>query len=280
MKRTWYAIDVSVTSDQAEAVEDAFNRLDSLGTEIDLLTAPGSDAIVVTGYFKDRPDAAEFRRVLGEAMEDIPDARLRLVEETDWLAEWKKHWKPVETDRFVIAAPWAVVPPCEKIVIRIEPSMAFGTGTHETTQLCLNAVERLASPGKSFTDVGTGTGILAIAAAKLGASPVHACDTDEDAVVLARENAAANDVPEVEITTGPLAPDAPAADIVCANLTLDVIMPMLVLLVEKTRRKLILSGILVEQLPAIQRALDEQRLSNPDIWIRGEWAAVVVDTSH
>ena len=84
----------------------------------------------------------------------------REVQNEDWLAEWKKHWKPTTVGRFVIAPPWENVDDSQKIVIRIEPNMAFGTGTHETTQLCLRAIEANYHPGDSFLDVGTGPGIL------------------------------------------------------------------------------------------------------------------------
>src|SRR5205085_3138018 len=104
----------------------------------------------------------------------------RVVEEIDWLAEWKKHWQPTEVGRFVIAPPWQEIDPGDKILIQIEPNMAFGTGTHETTQLCLDAISELYRPQLTFLDVGTGTGILAIAAAKLGGDQVLACDTDAD----------------------------------------------------------------------------------------------------
>ena len=93
---------------------------------------------------------------------------LREVADEDWLGEWKKSWQPVAVgERFLIAPPWSVIDDArDRIVIRIEPGMAFGTGTHETTRLCLSAIEEYFA-GESFLDVGTGTGILAIAAAKL-----------------------------------------------------------------------------------------------------------------
>src|SRR4029079_18467199 len=89
----------------------------------------------------------------------------REVPDRDWLAEWKRGWQPVEVGRFIIAPPWSEIS-VNRIVIRIEPGMAFGTGTHETTRLCLKAIEKYFRGG-SFLDVGTGTGILAMAAAKL-----------------------------------------------------------------------------------------------------------------
>src|SRR5258708_29342780 len=114
---------------------------------------------------------------------------IRAVADEDWLGEWKKSWQPVEVGaRFIIAPPWVEVShEPNRCVIRIEPGMAFGTGTHETTRLCLVAIEKYFAGG-SFLDVGTGTGILAIAAAKLFPSArLEACDTDADAITIASE---------------------------------------------------------------------------------------------
>ena len=120
---------------------------------------------------------------------------VREVAERDWLEEWKQNWQPVEIGRFIIAPPWSNLDEMhDRLIIRIEPGMAFGTGTHETTRLCLDAIQKHFAGG-SFLDVGTGTGILAIAAAKLfPEAHIEACDTDETAIEIARENAAANGV--------------------------------------------------------------------------------------
>src|SRR5258705_13674605 len=122
---------------------------------------------------------------------------VRDIADHDWLAEWKKNWHPVEVGRFLIAPPWSELPQSHnRLIIRIEPGMAFGTGTHETTSLCLAAIDKYFAGG-SFLDVGTGTGILAIAAAKLFPdSHIEACDTDPDAVAIASENARLNGVAE------------------------------------------------------------------------------------
>src|SRR5262249_49859629 len=149
--------------------------------------------------------------------------------------------------RFVVAPPWEKVVDKDKIVILIEPNMAFGTGTHETTQLCLKAIDENYLPGHSFLDVGTGTGILAIAAAKLasGSSEILACDTDADSIKIARENAQANGVGDkTDFLVGPITSETPQFDFVCVNLTIDAIVPILGLLLEKTKSTLVLSGIL------------------------------------
>ncbi|MBA2378771.1 MAG: 50S ribosomal protein L11 methyltransferase, partial [Blastocatellia bacterium] len=193
------------------------------------------------------------------------------------LAEWKKHWKPTEIGRFVIAPPWSEVDERdEQIVIRIEPNMAFGTGTHETTQLCVAAIERKFRDGTTMLDVGTGTGILAIAAARFAASAkIYAFDTDANSVAIARENAKLNGVDSsIELHEGTIEGLKTSFDLVCANLTLDVIIPILDDLIESTRETLILSGILGEQESEIVDELKSRGYPDIEITRKGEWIAV------
>ena len=161
---------------------------------------------------------------------------LREVADRDWLEEWKKNWQPVQVGRFVIAPPWIEIGDAPgRIVIRIEPGMAFGTGTHETTRLCLAAIEKHFNGG-SFLDVGTGTGILAMAAAKMfPGARIDACDTDPHAIEIARENAKANGVVnQIEFRVGSIEETTPSADLVCANLTADVILQIIPALISVT----------------------------------------------
>src|SRR5678815_4974358 len=198
----WYALDVDIDGAAHEAVEYALMEAGALGTET---TGRG-----VTAYFAETPNRERVRKELFEALRiyDLPsssvrDMNLRAVADRDWLEEWKQSWQPVEIGRFIIAPPWSNVDErAGRLIIRIEPGMAFGTGTHETTRLCLNAIQQHYSGG-SFLDVGTGTGILAIAAAKLFPhAHVEAYDTDEDAIAIARENAAANGVDQINFSVG------------------------------------------------------------------------------
>jgi ribosomal protein L11 methyltransferase len=151
--------------------------------------------------------------------------------------------------------------------------MAFGTGTHETTRLCLDAIEKHFKGG-SFLDVGTGTGILAIAAAKMFPDArVEACDTDAEAIEIARANAEANGVTSIEFRVGSVEETTPSADLVCANLTADVILQIIPALIGVTCGKLILCGILETQIEQILSVLGE---FDTEIRQEGEWAAIIV----
>jgi ribosomal protein L11 methyltransferase len=206
--------------------------------------------------------------------------QLREIEDRDWLGEWKKSWQPVEVGCFIIAPPWSEIQDARnRIVIRIEPGMAFGTGTHETTRLSLKAITRFFRGG-SFFDVGTGTGILAIAAAKLFPSArVQACDTDIEAIRIAHENARLNGVGErIEFLPGSLEiSSSSSADFVCANLTAEAIIALLPSLISATCGRLVLSGILDVQLDSVVEKLRDSGAPESFVMMQeGEWIALVI----
>lgn len=284
--QAWFAVDVTVSPEATTAAEEALADLADLGSSLDSLRKQPGEAVVVTGYLSAEPDLTEIRRSLdvmlavhGFSADSLHDITPRTVEDADWLAEWKRHWRPTEIGRFIVSAPWLDPDVGDRSLIRIEPNMAFGTGTHETTQLCLDVISDIYTSDQSMLDVGTGTGILAIAAAKLGGSRIIACDTDVDSVKIARENATLNDVAhKINFFDGSIDVDTPSADIVCANLTLDVIAPMLPLLLGKAQQHLLLSGILAEQEADITTQLARSQFSDLKFEIRrkGEWIAVIV----
>jgi ribosomal protein L11 methyltransferase len=288
----WYALDVEIEAAAREAVEYALMEAGALGTQTE--DRP-SNLFCVTAFFEQVPDRELVRAELANALRiydlassSIKELNIREVEDQDWLGEWKKNWQPVEIGRLVIAPPWSDVrvgP--DRIVIRIEPGMAFGTGTHETTRLCLKAIMRFFKGG-SFLDVGTGTGILAITAAKLfPIARVAACDTDVAAIEIARENARLNGVEEridfrvgslSELTGGVLEESVTAsADFVCANLTADAISSLLPALISASCGRLVLAGILDSQVDAIVDHLHKAGASDTLIMMQdGEWVALIV----
>jgi ribosomal protein L11 methyltransferase len=285
--KSWHAVDAIVTADAREAIEYGLMEAGAQGTE----TKDFGSNLIVSGYFDQDPEMESVRIALIDALRiyaleavSLIDLKIREVPERDWLAEWKKDWHPVEVGRFIITPPWKSEPGAvatgssrDRIVIQIEPGMAFGTGTHETTRLCLKAIEKHFHGG-SFLDVGTGTGILAMAAAKLfPEARIEALDTDPEAVEIARENARLNGVADrINFREGSVEEQTSSADLVCANLTAPVIIELLPLLLGATCGRLVLSGILTEQSELVQSRLLELGVDAFENESDGEWIALVV----
>jgi len=239
-------------------------------------------------YFQnatDQPDAA-VRTYLEELQQRglpaEPDQVFgQAVADQDWNREWKKNYHPVRIGKRLLIRPsWEPVPAdAPECVIEIDPEMAFGTGTHATTQLCLRMLEDHLQPGQRVLDVGTGTGILAIAAAKLGASRVAAFDVDEVAVETAVRNAAVNGVDGVIAFSTATMDSFEVADQrfdwLVANINRDQIVKMLPAMMEKCRYPLmiVLSGILVEEEPLLRDALSKYDLELCEISSQQEWLA-------
>ena len=185
---------------------------DGEGTPMPGVPSPPPGRAVVVGFFADRAAAEEARTSRGGALAEVPDE--------DWGEGWKRHFVPLDVGRVRIRPSWIDAPAPEGAVeVVLDPGMAFGTGSHATTSLCLAALSDLLHhrPGASVLDVGTGSGILAIAARKLGARRVAANDDDPKAVEVARENAAKNGV-DVEIVAEPLDRVGGVFDVVVANI--------------------------------------------------------------
>jgi ribosomal protein L11 methyltransferase len=279
MSEKWYALDVEIEPQAGEAVEYALMEAGASGTETT------TDSIRVTGYFDKIPNREEIRVQVSEALQiyqlptsSVRDMNVREVEQRDWLAEWKKNWQPVEVGSYIIAPPWTEIDDTQnRCVIRIEPGMAFGTGTHETTRLCLAAMQSYYEGG-SFLDVGTGTGILAIAAAACApAAHVEAFDTDEDAIRIASENAVLNGVADrINFHAGSIDEQTSSADFICANMTADVIAKLLPTLVALSCGRLVLSGILETQVQAVVDQLAQLAITEVEIPQDGEWVAIIV----
>jgi len=289
MTDEWYAIEATVDPSAVEAIEDLFNGIGALGTEVQQFYKKENEPLTVIGYFDELPDANLFDEKFSDALRiyDLSDSAIKslqrkTIEKTDWLAEWKKHWRPTRVGRFLIVPEWQDPPDVDyALIIRIDPNMAFGTGTHETTKLCLTAIGERLQRDDSFLDIGTGTGILAIAAAKvLGRTTgkLVAVDNDPLAVEIARENAGRNGVgDQIEFRCEEISANTPQVDFVCANLTLDIIQPMLPLLIEKSQRLLVLSGVLKEQQNALSDELECLGISNIETETAGEWISATIE---
>lgn len=193
----WLEISLRVDEESAEAISELFNQYGEGGAVVE---AWPDDLLVTVKTFVPSPD--ERLTPLYEALwhlgqiRPLPQPQVRELKEEEWAEAWKAHYEPQHIGRrLVVSLSWQAYAPSEgEVVISLEPGMAFGTGLHPTTRMCLEALEEHLSRGAKVLDVGTGSGILAIAAAKLGAERVLALDTDPLAVRIAKDNVLANGV--------------------------------------------------------------------------------------
>jgi len=207
----WLEISVSTDGEAAEAVVELFNRyghgqavvelpLDQFEFELDPDLQP--DTVIVKTYLRADGSASEAQRRIEEGLwhlgqiYPLPEPVIRVLAEKDWAEAWKRQYQIQRVGRRTVIVPaWEEYAPAPgEIVLLLEPGMAFGTGLHPTTRLCLRALEDHCPPEGDLLDVGTGSGVLAIAAAKLGARSVLALDADGAAVSVARENVVMNGV--------------------------------------------------------------------------------------
>ncbi|MDR3541713.1 MAG: 50S ribosomal protein L11 methyltransferase [Desulfosporosinus sp.] len=252
----WREVAVTVSSEGEEAVADLFYQLGCPGVSVEdpelLLKYMESGewdyhafgeveltgTTVVKGYFPEDDELTDkyekldlgIRELLQRFPNWVVQAKGISLKEEDWATAWKAYFKPLRIGKnFLIKPTWEPVNPLEgDIVLELDPGMAFGTGTHPTTTLCLKALEHMVKPGQTVFDLGTGSGILAIAAAKLGAK-VEAVDLDSVAIKVAQENVDLNGVKDrVRVLRGDLGTVLTGqADIVIANIIADVILTLL-----------------------------------------------------
>ena len=210
------------------------------------------------------------------------------TEDADWMNNWKKYFTQFYVDDILIVPSWEEVKPGDedKLVLHIDPGSAFGTGMHETTQLCLKALKEQVRDGDAVLDVGTGSGILSIAALKLGAGHAVGTDLDPGAVSAVAENLEANGIPEedMDMMIGNLIDDAKVQekvgtecyDLVLANILAEVLVPLApaVSRAMKPGGNLIMSGILEGKELMVAQALEKEGLVVTGIGRQGEWRSV------
>lgn len=238
---------------------------------------------VIHIYLPPRQSPAECIAFLGGRFEacGIPfEMATAGVREENWATAWKTYYHPIELSKKLAICPsWEEYSPRSgQQVIRLDPGMAFGTGTHETTRLCLSLLEEALAPGMTMLDVGTGSGILAICAKKLGAGRTAGVDIDEVAVRTAKENAALNGCGEIEFLCGDLAKDVQGTfDVICANIVADAIIrlsPDLPKLLSP-EGVCIVSGIIDTRKDEVLAALRAAGLSPETIREENGWAAIL-----
>jgi ribosomal protein L11 methyltransferase len=280
----WTQVSVTVDGEGAEAAAEVLRRFAHQGVSLELPpTGADSDIVVpdaygrvrVSIYLPEHEDTPARRRQIEEALwhlgqiYPVPDPSYHPVREEDWASAWKEHYTPFRIGRRILVCPaWETPRPGpDDVVVQMDPGMAFGTGLHPTTRMCLESVEEHAGPGVGVLDLGTGSGILAIAAALLGARPVLALDTDQVAVRMARQNCDTNDVADtVQVVRGSLRELQSGVlwDLVLVN----ILAPVIVQLLRDGLAEhvspggvMVLSGIIDHQAPKVLEALDECRVS-------------------
>jgi ribosomal protein L11 methyltransferase len=304
----WLEVSLSVNGELAEAVADVLARFAPNGvmTEQGVRYTDNEDEgtpagpITVRAYLEMNDYIEEKRQKLEESLyylgmiQPLPAPIYKEIADQNWMEAWKQHYKPILIGkRLVILPAWLDSPDPNRVAIRIDPGMAFGTGTHPTTQLCLELMEAIAGaygpPPVRVIDVGCGSGILSIAALKLGARAALAVDIDPGSIKNARENAATNHVGDElilgvgsvqEILDGKFA--FSKAPLVVANILAPVIIRLfdegLAELVEENG-VFVLSGILQEQAQGVIEAGQARGLRLNERKQIGDWIALTISRS-
>jgi ribosomal protein L11 methyltransferase len=280
---SWTEIALIVPEDLKDTVTGTLHELGAAGLWESGEVAPGQTRLVA--YFESPADLESIREavaiVFERAGEFPPELKATPVAERDWAEGWKKSWSPFPmARRFFVIPSWSEADaPADRFAIRIDPGQAFGTGTHETTQLTLQAMEVWLEPRHTVLDLGTGSGILAIGASLLGARAVHACDTDPVAIEVARENIVRNDAGSIGLMCGSVDAIATGSTgFIACNLTADVILEIFPEIYRAMRLHgiAVLSGILTTQSMGIRLRASALGLAVLEETTRGEWCALVI----
>lgn len=209
-------------------------------------------------------------------------ASTETVSDADWENSWKKYFQPVRVADFMVVKPTWVdynADP-DQVVIEVDPGMAFGTGNHETTRLCLALMEKFVHEGETVADVGCGSGVLALAAAKMGAEHVYALDVDPIAVEVTQQNAAVNGVQNtVEAIQSNLLsalPEGTTVDMVVCNIIADAIIQLTPSIPDVLRKNgmFLCSGIIADRLNDVLKALNDANLRVISMLRAGEWVGL------
>lgn len=287
----WLEVSVQADGEAAEAVSEVFNRYGRGGAVIEHLLADGIGAhdevsrLTVKAYLA--VDDLTGKRKIEEALwhlgqlYPIPAPTFQVIAEADWATAWKKHYAVLHVGkRTVIVPQWQTYDPRPgEVIVVLDPGMAFGTGTHPTTRSCLIALEEAIVPGMRVLDLGTGSGVLSIAAARQGAASVLAVDIDAVAVDAARRNVALNGVADiVRVEAGSLERAEGPYDLVLVNILARAILDLLeqgLAAVLRPGGTLIASGIIDHQAPEVREAFAAHDLSVVDCLADHDWIALV-----
>jgi len=300
-KASWLEISLQVSQEQAEAVAEVLGHFTQEGVVIEQLTEEDNlssipileNSVKVFGYLFADEEVEELKIRLEESLwhlsqiQPLPAPTYRLIHDQDWMSSWKKQYRPFKVGKKLAILPaWAENTFPDLIPIRINPGMAFGTGTHPSTQLCLEIMESKVQPGQNIFDIGCGSGILSAAAIKLGAGRVYSVDISAAAIASSAENADLNQVCEkIELYKGSVSEIIGGcfgilqAPLVIANILASVILRLfddgLAELVEPGGF-LILSGILTPQISEVSSKAEAFGLQLVEQLQIDDWAALVL----
>lgn len=279
-----------IIEDPKDFIFQKKNEYDWDYVEEEVFKKSGQDGVLIKTYISEERNVMEVienikQKVLGlkDYGIDIGEGSVSLgqVKEEDWANEWKKYYKPTRVGQKIVVKPtWEDYENQEgNLVIELDPGMAFGTGTHETTSMCIRELEKYVDGTKRVFDIGCGSGILAIAAAKLGAKEVVAGDLDEVAVKVSKENCELNNVSDkVVVKHGSLFEVVEGkADVIVANIIADII-KILANDISKFLSKdgvFISSGIIHAKIDEVVEALEKNGFEIVEIVKLGEWSAIV-----
>ena len=309
----WTEIKVKTTTEAVEAVSNIFyengaggvvieDPKDFLYQQKDELSwdyiekevfVNGYEGAIVKAYISEEENVLSKIEKIRESVNHLSDFGLDIgemvletheVNQQDWENEWKKYYKPVKvSDSIVIKPTWEEYNAAlNETVIELDPGMAFGTGTHETTAMCIRALEKYITSNDTVLDIGCGSGILTIAAAKLGADRVIGVDLDPVAVRVSKENIMLNSMSAfTEIRHGNLMEVvSEKADIVVANIIADIIIPLSADVPSFLNKEgiFISSGIINSRIDEVKKAITENGLEILEVNIDGEWACIVAQS--
>jgi ribosomal protein L11 methyltransferase len=301
MATNWLEVSLVVDGELAEAVAEVLARYVPNGVAIQSTAIETNlddegkavGPLRVCAYLPIDAETESKQRQIEEALwylgriRPIPVPQFQAFEEVNWAETWKQHYQPIPIGKQLIIVPaWLESPDQARIPIRIDPGMAFGTGTHPTTQLCLELLEEYTPDGETVLDIGCGSGILSIAAVKLGAQRAYGVDVDAEAIPAAQANAATNEVAsQVEFTVGSVEAIKSGifpirqAPLVLANILASILQRLLVAGLGELVAPggvLVLSGILLEQVPDMETAVHAQGLRIISRKQIDDWAALAV----
>lgn len=297
----WTEVQIKTTSEKEElvgsilydlgvqglSIEDPKDILELINGEEDWdlidekLIEQDFNIVTIKGYFPESKDLIDKIQIIKQAIENLGEIVISEVYEKDWAEGWKKYYKPTRIGKNIVIKPsWEEYKPGNNdIVIELDPGMAFGTGTHETTILCIEGIEKYMKKEDKVFDIGCGSGILSIVAARLGAEKVHSVDLDSTAVKVAKENTSINQVDNiVNIKEGNLLDVVEGkANLIVSNIMAEVI----VKLTESIGNYLIneglfiSSGIIEEKQNMVKEALIENNFTIMETRNLNGWVSIV-----